>query len=132
MADVVRRQKDLGIDIPGDGEFGKSTGHQVNYGAWWNYSFQRLAASTPDGPAPLRMLGAASRGPANVLKSSAHRRDRLLFTAAYTTHIGGLGGTRPITGRSASGRWLNGQGAIGADIAHFKAALASAMSGKAS
>ena len=42
MADVVRRQQDLGIDIPGDGEFGKSTGHRVNYGAWWNYAFQRL------------------------------------------------------------------------------------------
>src|SRR5881397_2522794 len=42
VAEVVRRQKELGIDIPGDGEFGKSVGHRVNYGAWWNYSFQRL------------------------------------------------------------------------------------------
>jgi 5-methyltetrahydropteroyltriglutamate--homocysteine methyltransferase len=29
----VRRQKDLGISIPGDGEFGKSMGHRVNYRA---------------------------------------------------------------------------------------------------
>ena len=34
VADVVRRQKDLGIAIPGDGEFGKSMGHRVNYRAW--------------------------------------------------------------------------------------------------
>src|SRR4029077_13476678 len=32
VADVVRRQQALGIDIPGDGEYGKSMGHRVNYG----------------------------------------------------------------------------------------------------
>ena len=37
VAEVVRRQTELGIDVPGDGEFGKSMGHRVNYGAWWNY-----------------------------------------------------------------------------------------------
>ena len=46
---MVRRQKDLGIDVPGDGEFGKSMGHRVNYGAWWSYSFQRLAGSISAG-----------------------------------------------------------------------------------
>ena len=29
QVDVVRRQKDIGIDIPGDGEFGKAMGHKV-------------------------------------------------------------------------------------------------------
>ncbi|MBV8122129.1 MAG: epoxyalkane--coenzyme M transferase, partial [Alphaproteobacteria bacterium] len=33
VAEVVRRQRDLGIDIPGDGEYGKSMPHSVNYGA---------------------------------------------------------------------------------------------------
>ena len=42
VVDVVRRQQELGIDIPGDGEYGKAMGHRVNYGAWWSYSFQRL------------------------------------------------------------------------------------------
>ena len=42
VADVVRRQRDLGIDVPGDGEFGKSMGARVNYRAWWSYSFNRL------------------------------------------------------------------------------------------
>ena len=32
VTDVVGRQKELGIDLPGDGEFGKSMGHRVNYG----------------------------------------------------------------------------------------------------
>src|SRR5580693_3924157 len=31
VGDVVRHQRELGIDIPGDGEFGKSMGHRVNY-----------------------------------------------------------------------------------------------------
>jgi 5-methyltetrahydropteroyltriglutamate--homocysteine methyltransferase len=42
VAEVVRLQKQAGITIPGDGEFGKSMGHKVNYRAWWSYSFQRL------------------------------------------------------------------------------------------
>ena len=42
IVDVVREQKDIGIDVPGDGEFGKSMGHKVNYRAWWSYCFNRL------------------------------------------------------------------------------------------
>src|SRR5215471_15111157 len=42
VGDVVRRQKATGIDVVGDGEFGKAMGQRVNYGAWWSYSFQRL------------------------------------------------------------------------------------------
>ena len=51
VAEIVRRQREVGIDVPGDGEFGKPTGHRVNYGAWWNYSFQRLGGLDLDGPA---------------------------------------------------------------------------------
>ena len=50
VVDVVRRQQQLGIDIPGDGEFGKAMGHRVNYGAWWSYSFQRLGGLDLAGP----------------------------------------------------------------------------------
>src|SRR5580658_7338353 len=40
--DVVHHQRDLGIDIPGDGEFGKPMAQSVQYGSWWRYSWQRL------------------------------------------------------------------------------------------
>ena len=50
VADVVRHQRERGIDVPGDGEFGKPTTHRVNYGAWWHYSFQRLGGLDPNGP----------------------------------------------------------------------------------
>jgi 5-methyltetrahydropteroyltriglutamate--homocysteine methyltransferase len=40
--DVVRRQAELGIDVPNDGEYGHAMGAKVDYGAWWHYSFARL------------------------------------------------------------------------------------------
>ncbi len=33
VGEAVCRQKEAGIDVPGDGEFGKSMGQRVNYGA---------------------------------------------------------------------------------------------------
>ncbi len=42
VADVVLRQRELGLDVPGDGEYGKAMRQRVDYGAWWSYSFQRL------------------------------------------------------------------------------------------
>ena len=44
---VVQRQKDLGIDIPNDGEYGHTMSNSVDYGAWWNYSFARLGGLEP-------------------------------------------------------------------------------------
>ena len=40
--DVVRRQRELGIDLPNDGEYGHAMGQKVDYGAWWSYIFGRL------------------------------------------------------------------------------------------
>ena len=74
VVDVVRRQQELGIDIPGDGEFGKAMGHRVNYGAWWSYSFQRLGGLDPTGPGAVRHAGApfaARRGGADQLRRPA-------------------------------------------------------------
>src|ERR1700735_211756 len=43
VSDVVHRQKEAGIDVPNDGEFGKSMGHAVNYRAWLSYAHTRLS-----------------------------------------------------------------------------------------
>ena len=48
VADVVRKQREVGIDIVDDGEFGKPMAAQYDYGAWWNYAFaphERLRAA---------------------------------------------------------------------------------------
>src|ERR1700733_6405668 len=50
VAEVVRHQHEIGIDIPGDGEFGKPMSQRVNYGSWWRYSWQRLGGLNLDGP----------------------------------------------------------------------------------
>jgi len=128
VVEVVRRQKDLGIDIPGDGEFGKSVGHRVNYGAWWNYAFSRLGGLELSGPALDSRPPRQSRPGQIVLTSAANRRDRVRFAAAYADRESGVWmGPRPATGPVCVGPLsYNGHAAIAADIANFKAALAAA------
>ena len=43
VADVVARQRDVGIDLVNDGEYGHSMGQRYDYGTWWTYVFERLA-----------------------------------------------------------------------------------------
>ena len=47
VADIVRKQRDVGIDIPDDGEFGKPMATNYDYGAWWNYAFARMEGFAP-------------------------------------------------------------------------------------
>jgi 5-methyltetrahydropteroyltriglutamate--homocysteine methyltransferase len=126
VADVVRRQQALGIDIPGDGEYGKSMGHRVNYGAWWHYSFQRLGGLDPNGPALYDMPAHRSKPGEVALTSFSDRRDRQRFAAAYADPESGI-----TTGPRAP-HWpicvgpiaYIGHDAIARDIANFKAGLA--------
>jgi 5-methyltetrahydropteroyltriglutamate--homocysteine methyltransferase len=130
VADVVRRQRAIGIDLPGDGEYGKAMGHRVNYGAWWSYSFQRLGGLVL-GTELYRLPPRRTEAGAIRLTSFSDRRDRQRFAGAYadphsgvSTNPGGGPGMRipvcvgPIT--------YTGQAAIAADIAHFTAALRAA------
>jgi len=128
VADVVRHQHELGIDIPNDGEFGKSMGHRVNYGAWLSYSFQRLGGLDFGGPDMHAMAARRSRPGEVVLTSFSDRRDRTRFAAAYADPDSGITtGPRPATGPVCVGPLTYiGQDAIKADIARFKAALQTA------
>jgi len=125
---VVRRQREAGIDVPGDGEYGKSMGHQVNYRAWWSYSFQRLGGLEL-GPQGLYDIPARrSTGDEVVLTSFADRRDRQRFADAYGDPDSGITtGPRPSLWPVCVGPLTyTGQAAIQADIAGFKAALQAA------
>ncbi len=78
---VVARQKEAGVDIPNDGEFGKSMGQRVNYRAWLSYSFNRLSGlEILDKPVPPRPSGPHDL----VLQGLVKRRDRTRFINAYT------------------------------------------------
>jgi 5-methyltetrahydropteroyltriglutamate--homocysteine methyltransferase len=126
VADVVRRQKEAGIAVPGDGEYGKSMGHKVNYRAWWSYSFQRLGGLKVTGLG-LYDFPVRRSSPGNVVLSSfGDRRDRLRFAAAYADPESGVStGPRTTDWPVCVGPLTyTGQAAIAADIANFKAALA--------
>src|SRR5262249_3591888 len=128
VIDVVEQQKQLGIDIPGDGEFGKAMGHKINYGAWWSYSFQRIGGleltegSLWDVPPRRRKPGEV------VLTSFGDRRDRERFRTAYTDPESGVStGPRPTRFPVCTGpRTYTGHPAITVDIASRKAGVAAA------
>ena len=125
VAEVVRIQKQAGIVIPGDGEFGKSMGHKVNYRAWWSYSFQRLGGLELGTTGLYDMPAQRSRPGEVVLTSFADRRDRLRFAAAYADPDSGITtGPRPALWPVCVGKLTyTGQAAIQSDIANFQAAL---------
>jgi 5-methyltetrahydropteroyltriglutamate--homocysteine methyltransferase len=129
VVEVVRRQHAVGIDVPGDGEYGKAMGQRVNYGAWWSYSFQRLGGLEL-GMELYRIPARRSESGRVRLTSFSDRRDRALFSAAYadpesgvSTNRGGPGMRLPVCRGPLV---YTGQEAIQADIAHMKAALTAA------
>lgn len=81
--DVVAKQREIGISIPNDGEFGHSMSSATNYGAWWTYTFDRVSNlelkdvdffSEPD----------IQSEPGNIrLTGFIHRRDRKRFPDVY-------------------------------------------------
>jgi 5-methyltetrahydropteroyltriglutamate--homocysteine methyltransferase len=128
VADVVRRQRHIGIDVPGDGEYGKSMGQRIDYGAWMSYCYQRLDGLDFTGPDMHAMPPRRSRPGEIVLTGFADRRDRVRFAEAYADPESGITiGRRPPTGPVCIGPLTyTGHAAIAADTANFKAALAAA------
>ena len=127
VAEVVRHQRDIGIDIPGDGEFGKPMAQRVQYGSWWRYSWQRLGGLKIEGPSPYDTTPRRSRPGEVVLTSFGDRRDRSQFAAAYADPESGITtGPRPPAPVCVGPITYTGQDAIATDIANFKAAMQAA------
>src|SRR5262245_35377566 len=121
VTDVVQKQREAGVDVPGDGEFGKSMGQKINYGAWLSYSFGRLSGfEMVDKPAPPRLSGDNNL----ALQGLYKRRDRTKFLAAYDDPESGISVGRFFARPICTGPvTYTGQDAIKADIANFKSAL---------
>jgi 5-methyltetrahydropteroyltriglutamate--homocysteine methyltransferase len=126
VSDIVKRQRQTGITVPNDGEFGKSMGHPVNYRAWLSYIFLRLdgfefpAQGTPEPPA--RKARPDDLIPVDLM----HRRDRAKFIRAYADpdYPISTGPHRPARPVCTGPVKYTGQAAIKADIARFKTAMA--------
>lgn len=131
VADVVAKQKEVGITIPNDGEYGKSMSGKVDYGAWWSYSFQRLGGLELRDATVATGTEHVESSPGNVkLTNFANRRDWVKFAEAYQDPTGGI-----LMSDSADGPMAQfpvatgpityiGQEAVQSDIANMKAAMA--------
>ena len=128
VAEVVQRQHDIGIHIPGDGEFGKPMAQRVQYGAWWRYSWQRLSGlEIGSAPGPFDTTPRRSRPGEVVLTTFGDRRDRSRFAEAYADPESGITtGPRPPAPVCVAPISYTGHAAIKADIANFKAAMQAA------
>jgi 5-methyltetrahydropteroyltriglutamate--homocysteine methyltransferase len=125
VADLVRRQRDLGLDIINDGEYGHAMGGKLDYAAWWTYVFQRLDGLELK---PVEEAISARRPRPEDLKLGAglpQRRDYRAFQDAYEDPSAGITlgefpSTLPV---ATSAITYVGQEAVQQDIANFKAAL---------
>lgn len=122
---LVQRQVDLGIDVPGDGEFGKAMSSPIDYGAWWSYSFQRLGGlELRDGASWIFKDVQSTPGDVRVT-GFGHRRDRARFEEAYADPTSGVfhGGSPKPFPTAVAPVTYTGQDAIAQDVANLRAAL---------
>jgi len=128
VAVVVAKQRELGIDVPGDGEFGKPMATNYDYGVWWNYAFARMEGFVPAETVP-ESRHKKSGGADLALTTVSNRRDWQKFSEFYLDpeSSGTLVGSAP---RRATRRPVCtmpvryiGHAAIKADIANIKKAM---------
>lgn len=82
VAGVVMKQREVGIDIVNDGEFGKPMSVAYDYGAWWNYAFERLEGFAA--PEAIPEVEHKKSAVADLsLTSFARRRDWQQFSDFY-------------------------------------------------
>jgi 5-methyltetrahydropteroyltriglutamate--homocysteine methyltransferase len=134
VVDVVRRQKDVGVDLINDGEYGHTMGYDYDYGSWWSYVVRRLDGVEVDEielwERPMSTKAGAAEPGEFVLGTFADRRDWTAFQEAYAD---------PRSGCALPEQFLShrspvirgpityvGQEALQRDIANLKAGLAAA------
>lgn len=98
-AEVVTKQREIGIDIVNEGEYGHQTSGAVDYGAWWNYSFPRLGGLTQTNEDRWADSSLIRSEPGKIrLTTFTDRRDRNLFREAYEDPDSGVLGNRNSVG----------------------------------
>ncbi|MDQ1129611.1 cobalamin-independent methionine synthase II family protein [Microbacterium sp. SORGH_AS_0888] len=125
VGEVVQRQRDAGITVPGDGEYGKAMSNPIDYGAWWSYSFQRVGGlSLTDTNLFTQPIARSTPGHIE-LTSFVDRRDRHLFSAVYSDPRSGAFAGKPATAFPTTTGPLvyRGQEATASDIRNLTSAL---------
>jgi 5-methyltetrahydropteroyltriglutamate--homocysteine methyltransferase len=121
VAEVVGKQKDIGIDIVNDGEYGKAMRRSADIGAWWTYIYERIAGFELREEQAAKGRGAWTFG-------SKERRD----FAEFYADMAGVGSTN-ASGSSANRLFglvctgpvkYTGHARVRRDIDNLKAAVA--------
>ena len=131
VVDVVARQRAIGIDVVGDGEYGHAMESDYNFGSWWTYVFSRLSGLEMMEVDHIADVPAATAGTDDEglrLASFAERRDWNLFADAYADPEGGVALPRRLIG------WpicrgpitFKGHDAVAQDIANMQRAMKAA------
>jgi 5-methyltetrahydropteroyltriglutamate--homocysteine methyltransferase len=121
VTEVVRRQREAGVDVVNDGEYGKAVRGRVDYGSWASYINERLAGwvayqpGTPD----IAMTGVEA-----LVPRGAQRRERDVFAAFYREEPTLMGPATPMVQmRFTEPVRYTGQALLERDLANLQAAL---------
>jgi 5-methyltetrahydropteroyltriglutamate--homocysteine methyltransferase len=123
---VVARQRDAGIDVVNDGEYGHTMGQRYDFGSWWTYVFQRLGGLELAETGLMAVRQEQHQPGEVVLSSFDQRRDWLAFADAYSDPSSGValpGRPNRMTPVCRGPVTYTGREAVLRDIAHFRAAL---------
>jgi 5-methyltetrahydropteroyltriglutamate--homocysteine methyltransferase len=125
VRDVVARQREVGIDVVNDGEYGHLMPRRYDFGAWWTYVFPRIGGLELVESDFLEMAQANSRPGEVQLVTFNERRDWRQFHDAYTDPDSACAlPARPVVAPMCSGPITYiGQEAVQRDIANLSAAL---------
>jgi 5-methyltetrahydropteroyltriglutamate--homocysteine methyltransferase len=137
--EVVRRQVELGIDLPNDGEYGHIMGAKVDYGAWWSYIFTRLGGL--GSMVTMDKVTAAPPKDTITLGKFTERRDWNKFSDAYGDPYAGIAApSKSSKGREKVGMLLpvcdgplvyQGHADVERDIANLEAGMDAAGADRA-
>ncbi|WP_129360368.1 cobalamin-independent methionine synthase II family protein [Rothia uropygioeca] len=118
--EIVGKQVEWGIDVVNDGEYGHAMASDVDYGAWWHYSFARTGGLETVGDTSFReILKTPGNGRYN---SFAVRRDWNRFADFYESLD--LGNDPDAEFPIATGPLTyKGQDAVAADINNLRNAV---------
>jgi 5-methyltetrahydropteroyltriglutamate--homocysteine methyltransferase len=119
VAEVVQRQRQIGISVINDGEYGKSMRTRLDYGAWLSYVMQRLTGWEP------AESHTDPEKPAVAPRGFYQRRDRQAFPEHYADVDKEMfaGGRRPMAREITSPITYKGLDALQTDIANLRTAL---------
>jgi 5-methyltetrahydropteroyltriglutamate--homocysteine methyltransferase len=135
VAEVVRKQKEAGVDLINDGELAHTMGWAYDYGSWWSYVIRRLdGVEVTDTGLWFTKLSAHTKTPMApkdfIVGDWGERRDMSQFQEAYLDPQSGCGLPEQfMTNHSPLVKGpikYKGQELIARDIANLKAGLKAA------